>query len=333
MNESLAGKDRYIKYIEDTGERVEDCIETHISTIILTKEEAYKFYKPLNLGWYDASTLEQRKYFSERAMDKGKLWAPDIYKEMGEVKNDNGEIEDYFIKMRRFDSDCMMDNLLEKGEITEEHTKQIADIIHSAHAQLETTPDIVEYGGIGNIGRIWYENFEDMKPFIGTTIDRENYETIEKNIWNFINDNIGLLDSRLEYTIEDHGDFHSGNLLVEDGKVKVFDPIEFNPAFSCGDRIRTPAFISMDLKAKGYENLAQSLETEYLKKTDDDDAESLLLLHKANYAFVRGKVKSIQLSTSELSGADKEKLIDEAKHYFEISKDYSKSLVRENGTR
>ncbi len=92
VNESLKGKDRYIKYVEDTGEKVEDCIETHISTIILTKEEAYKFYKPLNFGWYDAGTLKQRKHFSERAIDKGKLWAPDIYKEMGEVKNDDGEI-------------------------------------------------------------------------------------------------------------------------------------------------------------------------------------------------------------------------------------------------
>lgn len=328
MDKMQMGKDKYIKYIENTlGKKVDDCIETHISTIILTDEEAYKFYKPLNLGWYDATTVEHRKYFSERALNKGKLWAPDIYKKVNEVKNDQtGEVEDYFLEMRRFDSNDMMSNLLEKGEVTEEYTKQIADIIYSAHAHLKTTPDIVEYGGIGIIGKNWYDNFTDVEPFIDRTINEETYKTIKDNIWNFFNDHLELFENRLEYTVDDHGDLHSGNMLVEDGKVKVFDPIEFNPALSSGDRIRAPAFVSMDFKAKGYDDLAQSIEKAYLEKTCDGDAEMLLPFYKAYYAFVRGKVKSIQLATSELSERERNEITEDAKHYFKISEKYSEEL-------
>ena len=38
-------------------------IETHISCVLLTGLFAYKFKKPVNLGFVDFSSLEKRKYY------------------------------------------------------------------------------------------------------------------------------------------------------------------------------------------------------------------------------------------------------------------------------
>ena len=44
----------------ESVDRVER-IDTHISTVLLAGEHAYKIKKPLNLGFLDFSTLEKRR--------------------------------------------------------------------------------------------------------------------------------------------------------------------------------------------------------------------------------------------------------------------------------
>ena len=40
-------------------------LETHISHLLLTGSYAYKIKKPLNLGFLDFSTLEQRRFYCD----------------------------------------------------------------------------------------------------------------------------------------------------------------------------------------------------------------------------------------------------------------------------
>ena len=49
----------------DFGHRLTqfEIVETHISYILLTGPCAYKFQKPLDLGFLDFSSLEKRKHF------------------------------------------------------------------------------------------------------------------------------------------------------------------------------------------------------------------------------------------------------------------------------
>ena len=54
-------------------------IDTHISTVVLAGNDAYKIKKPLNLGFLDYTTLEKRKYACEEEVRLNRRLAPQIY--------------------------------------------------------------------------------------------------------------------------------------------------------------------------------------------------------------------------------------------------------------
>ena len=57
-------------------------IETHVSWILLTGEYAYKIKRPVDLGFLDFSTLEQRKAGCEQELRLNKPIAPHLYDEV-----------------------------------------------------------------------------------------------------------------------------------------------------------------------------------------------------------------------------------------------------------
>ena len=52
-------------------------LETHISHLLLTGSYAYKLKKPLNLGFLDFSTLEQRRFYCEEEVRLNRRLAPE----------------------------------------------------------------------------------------------------------------------------------------------------------------------------------------------------------------------------------------------------------------
>ena len=68
-----------------TGEQV-SVIETHISSMLLCGEHAFKFKKPLSLGFLDFSTLEHRRHCCEEEVRLNQRTAPDIYLDVAGVR-------------------------------------------------------------------------------------------------------------------------------------------------------------------------------------------------------------------------------------------------------
>src|SRR3546814_11138123 len=64
-----------------------------------------------------------------------------------------------------------------------------------------------------------------------------------------------LLDQRgqEDFVRECHGDLHLGNAKLIDGKVVLFDCIEFNEPFRLIDVASDAAFLAMDLEDRGQE--------------------------------------------------------------------------------
>jgi uncharacterized protein len=56
-----------------------DLRETHISYILLTGPYAYKFKKPVDLGFLDFTTLEKRKFYCEEELRLNRRLAPALY--------------------------------------------------------------------------------------------------------------------------------------------------------------------------------------------------------------------------------------------------------------
>jgi len=54
-------------------------LETHISHVLLVGDYAYKIKKPLNLGFLDFTTLDQRRFYCTEEVRLNRRLAPDIY--------------------------------------------------------------------------------------------------------------------------------------------------------------------------------------------------------------------------------------------------------------
>ena len=57
-------------------------VETHISYILLTGTYAYKFKKPVDLGFVDFTTLDLRRHFCEEELRLNRRLAPELYLEV-----------------------------------------------------------------------------------------------------------------------------------------------------------------------------------------------------------------------------------------------------------
>ena len=56
-----------------------ECVETHISWVVLAGEYAYKFKKPVDLGFVDFSTLAKRRHACAEEVRLNARLAPALY--------------------------------------------------------------------------------------------------------------------------------------------------------------------------------------------------------------------------------------------------------------
>lgn len=55
------------------------CIETHISSVVLAGDFAYKLKKPLDLGFLDFSSLDKRRGACDEELRLNRRTAPELY--------------------------------------------------------------------------------------------------------------------------------------------------------------------------------------------------------------------------------------------------------------
>ncbi len=62
-----------------SGDEAPRHIETHISSVILSGDFAYKIKKPVNFGFLDFTTLDRRRHFCGEEIRLNSRLAPQIY--------------------------------------------------------------------------------------------------------------------------------------------------------------------------------------------------------------------------------------------------------------
>ena len=95
--------------------------ETHISRVYLTNTHAYKFKKPLDLGFLDFSTLQRRKFYCTEEVRLNRRFTADLYLGVVELRlnrdrlsfTGTGKLVDYAVHMRRLPEERMLDRLID----------------------------------------------------------------------------------------------------------------------------------------------------------------------------------------------------------------------------
>jgi aminoglycoside phosphotransferase family enzyme len=90
------------------------------------------------------------------------------------VGGDGNEIREYAVKMRRIPEERLMKSLYEKGALTEDHLKGVAQVLAAFHSSALRNADIDQYGTPGRFKVNTDENFDQVKKYVGATIVPRN---------------------------------------------------------------------------------------------------------------------------------------------------------------
>jgi hypothetical protein len=115
---------------------------------------------------------------------------------------------------------------------------------------------------------------------------------------------------------------------VRDDAICIYDCIEFNDRFRCGDVASEAAFLAMDLDARGRPDLGYFFTEAYHRRTGDEDFFKLLPFYRCYRAYVRGKVLSFRLNGAEFSEEERKDAATRAGNFFDLARRYASRLKR-----
>lgn len=292
---------------QESGQPVE-VVQTHISTVLLVGDLAYKLKKPVKLPFLDFSSLAQReKYCREEYRLNARLAAPlylGVLPVLGppespklgsagqRVAGTPGEVLDWVVCMHRFPAGALLADQARQGRLAAADVDALAVLLASFHTNLPSVPpsvlqekDVSEWAA---------ESLDELQAHparpAGLTPDR--MDRVRDALLSGFRKLEGWRRQRGcdGWVREGHGDLHLGNVVLWEDAVVAFDAIEFDPGLRRIDVINDAAFAFMDLLAHDLPALAWRFINHYVEQTGDYDGLRGLKTYAAYRAVVRAKV-------------------------------------------
>jgi aminoglycoside phosphotransferase family enzyme/predicted kinase len=336
---------------DPTGHKEITVIQTHASAVLLAGERAYKLKKPKNLGFLNYSTPILRRHFCGQEVCLNRRLAPQVYLGVAPVLLfpgnrfrfgptfspddvpwpgtglNGGCVVDYAVVMVRLPDEATLESRVHRGTADPALLADVAHYVAAFHADSHSDEQIASFGELEVIRGNWEENFTQMWPYIGRTLDASTYEGIVAYIRHFLERRAALFASRVsEGRIRDcHGDLRLQQIYVldEEKRLAILDGIEFNERFRYGDVASEIAFPAMELEAAGRADLAHAFLDAYIEETGDETAREVLPFYICYRACVRGKVISFQLDEPEVPVTQREAARQEARSLFDLAAAYA----------
>lgn len=338
-------------------------IQTHASAVILTPDRVYKLKKPQNFGFFDYSTPALRLHFCQQEVLLNRHLAPQVYLGIAPVLAfpdghcrfglilapdstpapgtlfADGTVVDYAVVMVRLPDTATLKSWVQTGQAELPLLAEIARFVATFHMTTQTDEHIASFGSLDVIRGNWEENFVQMKPYIGRTLDHATYDRIATYIQHFLAARTSLFASRMhEWHVRDcHGDLRLEHIYILDHandpshgqtRLAILDRIEFNERFRYSDVASEVAFLVMELDSAGRTDLSSGFVDAYIAATGDKTLRELLPFYLCYRACVRGKVLSFQLDESEIPAAQRELSRQQAMDLFSLAACYAHGPTR-----
>ena len=318
-------------------------MQTHVSYVLLTGDYVYKLKKAVDFGFLDYSTLDKRRHFCEEELRLNQTGAGSLYLSVVPITSaddgdrveldGNGEPVEYAVKMKQFPQSALLSEQFEQGLMDEVKVRSLAKTVASFHTNTQTSDHIRSYGTIAAIRQSIDENYDQTVVFTGeggpdSTVDKpqtqKQFDETKAYTDRFFETEQALFQKRLD---QDkiracHGDLHLGNICEWNGKILLFDCIEFNEPFRFVDTMFDVAYIVMDFEVAGREDLSQIFLNQYVEETGDYEGLEILPLYVSRQSYVRAKVTSFMLGDPSVSDADKQAASEKAARYYRLAWSY-----------
>jgi aminoglycoside phosphotransferase family enzyme/predicted kinase len=313
---------------------VVDHYETHISHVFVGDSIAYKVKKPVDFGFLDFTTLEKRRLFCREEVRLNSRLAKDYYLGVTPIYSEDNtysfsrtaaaKIAEYAVQMRRIPEERLLDYLIGQGRLLHTEMEPVGITLARFHEDVPAYRGRL-YGGLGSVIAATEENHEEIKPFVGLTLDQRLYDDLVEYARGFIRQWKGLFELRKKDGLvrEGHGDLHSQHVCLTHPPI-IFDCIEFNKRFRISDMLEDIAFLLMDLEFRGRWDLSRTLFRAYFSIRRDALVAQLLRFYKVYRAVVRGKIEGLTARSVTDEGA-RQDAVRRAKEYFSLAGYYIKS--------
>jgi aminoglycoside phosphotransferase family enzyme/predicted kinase len=321
---SAADQERVLDFLgRPSGRQDTQRVDTHGSIVFLRPDRVYKIKRAVRLPYLDYSSLDKRKHACEEEIAINRRFAPEIYRGVvpitegaaGPEIGGKGNVIEWAVEMARFDEKQTFDHLAARSEITPDLAEPLAEAIATSHHSapvsdgetwLASLPGIIERNTVA---------FRGQPAF--AKIDVEHLHTLSCDL---LARSQPLLKQRAAARMvrRCHGDAHLGNIVLIDGKPRLFDAIEFDPVIATTDVLYDLAFPLMDLLHFGNRAAANRLMNFYLQATWQQNAGALSLLPL--FLSIRAAIRANVLLTKHAQGGG-EAVLSDARSYFRLALD------------
>jgi len=284
-------------------------IETHISWVFLVGAEVYKVKKPVNLGFLDFRSIEQRRADCDAEVQLNARLAPRVY--LGVVPiclgadgrhriGTDGDPVDWAVHMKRLHDDERADNLLASGRFGVEAIDLVAQHLAQFHASARCDAETTAFGTVTAITNNVLENFAQTRANVARYVEPADADEIERRQVAFLREQAPTLVARMAAgrVRDGHGDLRLEHVYLRHGRPTIIDCIEFADRFRFADVCADAAFLSMDLAWHGRLDLAERFIARYAREANDFDLYSVIDFYEGYRAYVRAKV-SMLLATDD----------------------------------
>jgi len=307
-----------------------ELIETHISWVFLGDAEVFKIKRPVNLGFLDFTTVEQRRDACEAEVRLNARLALNVYLGVVPITRNasgvhtlsgEGEVVDWAVHMRRLPDDERADLLLQAEKLQPDDVDRLAVHIAGFHARARCDAETSRHGEVEVVRRNVRENFEQTGESIQDYLSVEEIREVEAWQTATLGDGARFAARVSAGRVRDgHGDLRLEHVYFGgDDSIAIIDCIEFNDRFRYADVCADIAFLSMDLAWHGRVDLAERLLSRYARESNDYDLYSVVNFYESYRAFVRGKVASLLAADEEASMKARKRAREEARRYFVLS--------------
>jgi hypothetical protein len=227
-------------------------IDTHASAVFLEAGRALKIKRAVRLPFLDYSTLERRKKACEEELKVNVANAPELYRRVVAITHcDAGGFEiggpgkpvEWAVEMARFDERQTLDVIAHAGTICPALADDLADVILQSHARAPRSNGDTWLSSISSIidrNTARFHSTDWLDTAAADQLDSRSHDVLASL-------QVILRRRAAEgFVRRCHGDLHLANIVLINGKPRLFDAIEFDPVIATTDIFYDLAFPLMD---------------------------------------------------------------------------------------
>ncbi|HKJ08888.1 MAG TPA: hypothetical protein VKA76_07370 [Gammaproteobacteria bacterium] len=284
-----------------------EVVTTHMSCVFLTAQHAYKLKKPVRYPFLDFSTIEARHRDCVEEVRLNRRLAPGVYLRVVPLAagptgrltlGGEGRLVDWLVQMRRLPKELMLDQLIHRGEVTDDDvrrfTRTLSDFYRQACAE-RLGPADYRYRLAQDIRQ---HALELSEPAYGLPTDLATgtaavlLAVLEKDR--------RLFDRRVRdrKILEGHGDLRPEHICI--GPLPLFiDCLEFNRGFRIVDPADELAYLALECEYAAAPRIGELVLDTYAAATGDRPPARVVHFHKACRALLRAKLSIWHLKDHE----------------------------------